>query len=186
MLRPLAPGLVGVSFTTQTWPSTIPHVVGPQLSRISCCEGTRHPATAVFTLQQMDLTETVCKHHKTNFCKLPRFSHLSPSVREVKVRLKKHRKLLCIPGGCGRAAWLWHGMPHRGLPSLLGSTLACPWPSSPARMSPMGASHSWEKLEPLLRALSISLRWGQPPPSRLQSKGHAGTKARCLWVTFAE
>lgn len=88
MLRPLAPGLVGVAFTTQTWPSTIPHVVGPQLSRISCCEGTRHPATAVFTLQQMDLTETVCKHHKTNFCKLPRFSHLSPSVREVKVRLK--------------------------------------------------------------------------------------------------
>lgn len=80
------------------------------LSGINCCKSARHPATAVFTLEKMDLTETVCKHHKTNFCKLPRFSHLSPSVRGVKVRLKKHRKLLCVPSSCDWAAWLLHGM----------------------------------------------------------------------------
>lgn len=87
-----------------------PRVSSLTLSWINCCKSARHPATAVFTLEKMDLTETVCKHHKTNFRKLPRFSHLSPSVRGVKVRLKKHRKLLCIPSSCDWAAWLLHGM----------------------------------------------------------------------------
>lgn len=117
---PHTPGLVRAQFPRAGpcpvprrrpgWPGT-PHVSSLQLTTVNGCKGTRHPATAGFTLEKTDLTETVCKHRKTNFCKLPGFSHLSPSVREVKVRLRKHRKLLCIPSSRERAVWLLHGMP---------------------------------------------------------------------------
>lgn len=153
----------------------IPRIISLQLSRISCCKGTRHPAMAVFTLEQMDLTETVCKHHKMNFCKLPQFSHLSPSAREVKVRLKKHRKLLCIPGGCDRAAWLLHGMPCGRLaspsistrilcsvaPAVLFQPAACTLPGEAPRVLHVAV----EKLIPVLRSPKRLLHEARAAPA---------------------